>query len=573
MTKNRGKRSKTIKSPSPFLLMFLIVAAAFLVYLNSLHSPFVFDDKIYITQNKSIRDLFDLAAMWKANRTRFVAYFSFALNYRFSGLEVFWYHLTNIAVHAGASLFVWRMAYLIGKEENEVGNKETWVVPFFAGILFAVHPVQTQAVTYICQRITSLATFFYLAAFVLYLEGRISSRGGGKIRYVFFCGACCFCIFAMFTKEISVTLPVMIICYEIIFNKGQKFREKIKYVVPAAAAILIIPLAIGLFGDTKLGQILNVFQRSNSYLVSTYFFTQLKVICTYIRLAFVPFGQNLDYDYLVSDSFFEPSVIASAVVLCSIIFTAFIMRKNNKKLFFCVSWFFITVLPQSSFFVSEDLIFEHRLYLPLAGFAVFLPEAVSIITGRKNKQLLMVILVIISVIYGGMTIARNAVWRDGISLWTDVIKKSPNKVRGYHNRGVLYYESGETDKALMDYDKAIGILFRIKAEKAAYYELMQKTGVWTEEFIVEIKLDNAKIFCDRGIVYTVRGEKDKAISDFDSAIEINPKYALAYKNRAVAYFLKGEYDKSRQDVKKAQELGAVMAPDFMRELNRRSGAR
>src|SRR6185503_14617809 len=194
---------------------FSIIAGIFLVgsliYANTLKAPFVYDDEPFIVYNTNIKDLGNLPAIWHAAAvpSRFISFLSFALNYHFHGLDVAGYHLVNIGIHLINALLVYWLMLLTLR-----GHEARRMLAAAIALLFLTHPIQTQAVTYITQRFTSLATLFYLAAICFYASGRVYRKP------IYYAGAVLSAVLAMFTKEIALTLPVAIIMYDFYFLKN-----------------------------------------------------------------------------------------------------------------------------------------------------------------------------------------------------------------------------------------------------------------------------------------------------------------------------------------------------------------
>ena len=200
-----------------------IVFLGVLVYANTFSNSFHFDDFKSILSNPSLRNILDFKAIWNFWPTRFVTYLSFALSYHFSKLNVFGYHFFNLIIHLANALLVWKLTLLTFRTPLLKDKKITsWAYPiaFFTGLIFVAHPIQTQAVTYIVQRTTSLAVFFYLASFVLYVQSRLTDKK------VFYAGSLIAAILAMFTKEMAITLPFMVLFYENYFLKEKKLPWK-----------------------------------------------------------------------------------------------------------------------------------------------------------------------------------------------------------------------------------------------------------------------------------------------------------------------------------------------------------
>jgi hypothetical protein len=378
----------------PILHILLIIVFAFLAYAQTLSVPFHFDDGPNIEENTYIRDLgnfgwplgSDRVSENPALKTRYIGYLTFALNYAVHGLDVRGYHVINIIIHILNGLLVYWFVLLIfqtphfsgtpkGKDQGKRG--EVFIMALFAALLFSVHPVQTQAVTYIVQRFASLATLFYLLSVVLYANARIvlTTQGRAKRKtkaFIWYILCLLSAVFAMKTKEMAFTLPFVIITYEIVFFTGA-WRKRIAYLIPVFLTALIVP--IGLVGVGKpigeiIGDVSEVTRLQTALSRWDYLFTEMRVVVTYIRLLFVPVHQNLDYDYPVYHSFFDTAVLLSCIVLVSIVCLVLYIfyryrdiEQRTRILVLGLMWFFITLSVESSIIPIKDVIFEHRVYL------------------------------------------------------------------------------------------------------------------------------------------------------------------------------------------------------------------
>ena len=205
----------------------------------------------------------------------------------------------------------------------------------------------------------------------------------------------------MFTKEITITLPLMVLLYEFSFLKTKKGFDW-AYLFPFMLAIFIIPITMffTVSGHSISSQEIEMsFRRSIEYFLKQYLSTQFRVVCTYIRLVFLPINQNLDYDYSISKSIFEWPAFLSFLFLMAILFFAQRLFLKYRLLSFSIFWFFLTLLPESSLFPIQDVIFEHRLYLPLVGYSIFLVSGVYYLLGKNAiKTMVIVLTMIIAVI-------------------------------------------------------------------------------------------------------------------------------------------------------------------------------
>ena len=501
-----------MKLLSKYLPFLLICFIGFIIYSNIFHSPFVFDDLEYIVNNFKIRNIGDLNAVWTAGNvpSRFVGLFSFALNYHFHQLDVFGYHLVNVIIHITTALCLWWFVCLITRKESQTA--------LFTALLFLAHPLQTQAVTYISQRLASLATLFYLLTLCLYLKGRVSN----KKRVLFWSAAFLTGLLGMFTKEICFTLPFAVLLIEFVFYRKERIING-RQVILILSSCLIVPA----FFSFNLSKTLTLTYPSLSHagdMITSpvYLLTQFRVILIYLKLFFFPVGQNLDYDFAVSRSFFEPTVIAGFVVLVGMFLLAWKLRSRNALIAFGLFWFLLTLSVESSVIPIRHVIFEHRMYLPSIGLCIGLCAGLFVIIKdeRKFKMIMSVMVALLCL----LTFNRNQVWTNGITLWQDVVKKSPNKSRGYNNLGAAYIEGGQYDLAITSFNQALAM-----------------------------DRDYFHAYNNRGSAYMHKGEYESAVVDFTKAIELKPYSERAFNNRANAYKALEQYALALEDVNKAIE--------------------
>ena len=189
----------------------MLAILGFVIYSNTFNASFVFDDHAMIERNSTIRHL-DLFTLWQAFNTRFVVGLSLALNYWLGKENVVGYHLFNLVVHILNSFLVYQLLGLTFQTPRLIKSSPyPRLIGFLTALIFLTHPLQTQGVTYIWQRATSLAAFFYLGALVFYIRARIKSS---RLNY----GSCLvFAVLGMLTKENVFTLPFAILLYEFIF--------------------------------------------------------------------------------------------------------------------------------------------------------------------------------------------------------------------------------------------------------------------------------------------------------------------------------------------------------------------
>ena len=536
----------------------LIVCLGTAVYSNVFFSSFHFDDGPSIAVNAYIRNIGDLHNIWVFLPCRFLLYLSLAFNYRFNGLDVFGYHLFNLAVHLVSALLVLRLVLLTMSTPVMKGEKiarHADVIALFAGLIFVSHPIQTGAVTYIVQRAASMATMFYLASLCLYAWSR-SIAQHTALRNSAYIGSLIMAVFAMFTKETAITLPLMILLYEASFFKDRKGFNW-GSVTPFLLTIFIIPVTI-LLTETHAAR-LHQLQSEPGISPAYYLITQFRVMVTYIRLAFLPIHQNVDYDYPVYRDMLEPPVLFSFLFLTGILACALRLFLKYRVLAFSICWFFLTLLPESSFLPIKDVIFEHRLYLPLAGYSIFLVCSLYYLLGQKGLKAMVIVLVLIVGFNSILTYQRNKVWKNDLTLWDDALQKSPHKARPYNNRGAFYYSQGKFSLAISDYSRALEInpqyAEALDNRGIVYYkegQIPQAISDYNRAIVIDPGFADA--YYNRGLAYEKQGEVSLAVADYNEVIEIAPRYAAAFYNRGNIYYGQRDYVQAIADYDKAIDL-------------------
>jgi hypothetical protein len=499
--------------------LVLIVTTTLLIYYNTFQSPFVFDDEIYILDNAKIRNLGNFLDI---SGTRYIAFLTFALNYAVGGYNTFGYHLVNIVIHAINGLLIWWLVLLTfetPKMGQVGGNSQVrYFIALTASLIFISHPVQTQAVTYITQRFTSLATLFYLLSIVLYIKTRFTATAGSpKGKWFFYSASLLSAVLAMKTKEISFTLPFIIVLYEFAFFKDKTPNiKRLFYLIPFFFTLAIIPLTLfapelGL-GERGVGidEKIRWWQIKDLTYISRhdYLLTQFRVIMTYLRLLVFPVNQNADYDYPIFHSILDPQVFLSFLFVLSIFGSAIYIFIRSRKTgngyallaSFGILWFFITLSVESSIIPIRDVIFEHRLYLPTVGAVIAFPTGIFyLFEYRKMKNFVVatfLLLLFTAVPLGVSAYSRNLVWKDGITLWKDVARKNPWNSRAHNNIGTAYAKQGLIDEAIAEYREAL----RLKPDLA----------------------DLADVHFNLALAYKVKGLKNEALREFEKGLKIRP---------------------------------------------------
>jgi tetratricopeptide (TPR) repeat protein len=527
---NPAERKFEMNKNYNLLFIVAIFIVGIIAYSNSFDCSFHFDDANVFHHSVTTGSA-SIGEWLRLFPNRPIGILTFALNYNIHKLDLWGYHLVNLIIHLTNAFLVWWLTWLTLSTpvmKNAEISKQKSMMAFLTGMLFVTHPLATQSVTYIVQRFASLATLFYLLSLILFVQGKLWQDDKNTPWFLFGSSIVC-AVLGMLTKEIVFTLPFAIILYDYCFLKTVPWKLEIKDKGLIISFIMLVFFILLFFRI----QSLNIFDtqppdQGYSYSISMkeYFLTQFRVILTYIRLFILPVNQNFDYDYPLSTSFFQLKTFFSFSLLLGILATGVLLFKRYRLISFGIFWFFLTISVESSIIpISQNVIFEHRTYLPGFGFFLALTGAFFYFFKERYLKYAVIIILTIVSINTVLTYQRNNVWKNEYTLWDDCVKKSPNKVRSHNNRGIAYGELGQYQRAIEDYTEAI-----------------------------RLKPDDAEAYYNRGNAYANLGQQPRAIEDYTEAIRLKPAYADAYSNRGNAYAELGQYQRAIEDYTKAIRL-------------------
>jgi len=544
--------SKTISQVSKrWVAIILVVLAALVVYSNIYHHPFVYDDTKVTYTSEETKDLSNFWPPSKLLKPRRIVYLTFALNYRWGGYDVVGYHLVNVIIHVLSGVTVYLLALiLLGLMVTKNAPKKKLpaglpvpVLALFSALVFTVHPLQTQAVTYTVQRLTSMAALFYILSVFLYLKGRLSMslKNGSRLRpWLFFILAFIAGCLAVLSKRSATSLPGVILFAEYLCFEAPwaVWRKRLLWCTAVAVLwILIIGISAGFLKQVNkrgsIGAALLRLSRSDRNISRwVYLCTQFNVVSHYVRLLFLPVNQNLDHRYPLKSGFTDDLTPLAFLFLLGILSLGVWSRKRHPLVTFSILWFFITLSVESSIFPIHDPMFEHRLYLPMVGFALLIPFIISrLLASRRNAAL--VIIVLVTVALGTATYLRNRVWADHYTLWSDVIRKSPHNHRAFNALGRILAVKDDYEGAVEKYRRSIEL-------KATYAEPHHNLGVafWkldrldealaSLERAVELDSDYAEAYMNLARVTIDQERYGKALEYSEQAIRLDPDYAKAH---------------------------------------------
>ncbi|HVP80501.1 MAG TPA: hypothetical protein VMV04_21665 [Thermodesulfobacteriota bacterium] len=377
----------------------LIAGVALLAYSNTFHVPFHFDDRPGIVNNPNVQiKVFawdPIERLFKntyKESIRVLSFLTLALNYYFGGFNVFGYHLVNLLIHVASGVFLYwflLLTFNLSSLKEKYGSI-SYRVALFSSLIFISHPIQTQSVTYIVQRMASMAGMFYLLSLVLYVKGRLST---GRSRILYFGGVVLSYLFGVFSKENVAILPLFIALYEFYFFQKLDLSPKGKKILFVLVGALLVLGAIGFFvwGNRYIQVTIEGYQY-RTFTMSERVLTQCRVVLYYVSLLVYPHPSrlNLDYDFPLSKTILDPvTTLISILIIAGLVGYSIGIAKRKPVLSFFILWYFGNLVIESSIFPLE-MVYEHRLYLPAVGpFVLFSLMVIRCIEKLKNRTSLL----------------------------------------------------------------------------------------------------------------------------------------------------------------------------------------
>jgi len=556
---------------SKLSLALLIV----LVYSNTILNTFHFDDIPSILEKPWVRGLDKIPEFILSFFQRPLVILSFNLNYSISGFEVWSYHVFNILFHIIATLLVYKLVqqiiFFLGKHTSKnTSHLFSW--PYFSALVFALHPLSTQSVTYISSRSSILATIFYILSLILFFKGfneRNFNKRSGRISFF---GSFLFFLFGVLTKEIIITLPAALFIFHFYFIWKKSFGSWLS-VHGKWVLLLLIPIFAGIGYKQFVGG--GFLAASSAELSSsTWLLTQTSVVpFEYFRKFLFPFNLNLDINFPILQNWLNPKNWLGLFSLSILIIiwirisignapnTAWGIEKRCSG--FGLAWIFLTLLPTSSFIPLLDPVMEHRTYLPLVGFTLVAASIFSwiyltclkIISKRFLYFSVQLVMLLIVVLFSLIAIDRNKVWKDEFTLWADAKYKSPNLVRPYNNLGQAHDKVGNYNEAIIEFKQALKInpnyffglnnLGNIYGKQKNYEEAINYFKKALNQ-----KSDYSPAYYNIARAYHLTGKKHAAVEAYKKAIQFNPYFEQAFYNLAYLSMELSSFDEAIENFNK-----------------------
>lgn len=588
------------------LFAIFLLVTVLLAYSNSLHGTWAMDD-ILARRPVAMHDIHDIIGFRK------VAYLSFLLNRDIAPFTPFNFRLFNVFIHFLNGLLIYALAYKtillmyhggrrsgpdVADTAGRPGDRAFWVA-LISSSIFVLHPLNIDAVAYIIQRMALLATLFTLLSLLSYIAAARSSGRAGKTFY--YSLTTVFLLAGIFSKENAVMAVPLILLYDYIFLSRfdrKLFRKKMLIIL--AIALLSVGFAffsLNLYAaaDELVHMFINFNKplHAKAWMANDVYWTPLehvltefRVVSRYILLIFAPLPGFLVFDwwgYPVSKGLTEPPTTLIAVIfILSLLGFSIWKRKRLPLLSFGILWYFVAISLESFLALGSDLYFQFRNYLPLTGLIIGIVGQI-LISFRVKPKVLWGGAMTLCLVLGSLTYARNFVWKDSITLWTDTVQKAPSNIRAEMSLGNAYLKEADTVNAEKCYEKVVkmssegrrahflndaeyslGMMYLFRGQLSKAKELIDEFSGEIESYKPEIlkafynsltgKIDEAigqykevlpkasKNMADTVVVYTLLGDAyrakgmtEAAIANYKKALSFDPEFASAYYGMGVAY--------------------------------------
>ena len=540
-----------------WLVAALFILIGSIIYSNTFHVPFHFDDEDNI-KNSSLRiesfSLENISKVFSSGtlKSRPVSNLSFALNYYFGGYRVQGYHLVNLVVHVGAGMllyFLFLATLDLGVNKRKYPNGS--LVALLAALVWLVHPLGTQSVTYIVQRMNSLSALFFILAMLCYVYGRRRQIPSDTVQsstkgWAWFAACGASGLLAIGSKEIAATLPFFIFLYEWYFFQDAKWSWLKKKLFWLAGVFFLFIVITYFYTDGHFVQrIFNNNCSNRDFSTIERVLTQFRIIIHYITLVFYPAPGRLalDYDFPLSTTLLSPlTTLYSLLTILALLFLALLLLRRERLLSFCILWFFGNLVIESSV-ICLELVFEHRTYLP----SMFLVLAVVALLCRFLRSHIVPIITLVFVIglFAYWTHERNKVWRTSRTLWADSVCKSPGKARPHVNLGLALLKENDATAAEQEIRKGLSLDPEAEIGHNNLAALLLKEGKAKEaekhfQEALRIKPDYSMARIGLGTLLREQHRYQEAAEQFRQALKAAPEDAVMNKNLGNALLRSGK---------------------------------
>lgn len=525
-----GENLKGRRKFNLYWSIILIAVLCLILYISTYGVYWYSDDFTFVLHNQSLRSLSNIddffldpvgttapLIQYKGDY-RPIRTLSWAIDYQIWGLRPFGFRLSNLLLHILVSCLVGALCRLLGATQK---------ASFFAAALFAAHPAQVETVVWIAARGDGLFTLFLLASFYLFIRSRESDR----FPSLPLAGSLLFFILALLSKEAAITLPLLLIAYDVIVkrpNKIARSRVVTEYFTLIAIGVLYFMVRL---------QLLGIVARRDYYGGGLWptFLTMSKCFAIYLQLVFWPSPKNCrDFAVPIAHSIMQANVLGSLLLLLVVIGIFILLWRYRPVAGYGLAWFFLALLPVSNIIPNQQLMTERYLYLPLVGIAIMgasLFSDIEALFSTRLRKAANLALVLLLATYGSITAVKASAWRDPEILVRQSLEIYPNSFDMLMDLGTIYYGQGFYNDAIAQFTKAMHVspenhrtgnllcsMGNCYREKGDY-----RTAIGLYSAALRRNPDSPDIHIELGIVYLLQGNDEKAAGSFQRAVELDPK--------------------------------------------------
>lgn len=549
--------------------ILIILFFSFAVYFNALYCDFVYDDIDQVVNNLSIKDIrniptFFSKGVWgfwmdpaKSNYYRPLMYVTYTFVYHLFGAKAWGFHLVNILFHCGVTVLVFLLSRKLLMDHRPSRSPADFIFPSVAAILFASHPIHTEAVTWIAGLPDVAFTFFYLLSFYLYTWSKTGVSG----TYLF--SVACFAVAAFF-KEPALTLPIVLFAYDYVFREARTHffdyaKRYVPYLMIGVGYLALRIHALEKFAPHREHLSLSAYQ----YVINVF-----PLFVQYLEKLIAPINLNTFHVLHPISSLFELKGALSFMATVAFLILIPIALKKKRVVFLGLLFVTVPLLPVLYIPVlGENSFAERYLYLPSVGYVILLTAVLSWVKEKLPHMVrsATVILIVLIGLYIVGTVNRNNIWKNNFVLWADTVRKSPDSPFAHTALGNEYASKGRLDMAITEYQTALrlrpdypdahvnlGIVYRWRGQL--------DMAITEYQTALRLRPKYADVHYNLGNAYASKGQLDMAITEYQTALRLNPNYANAHFNLGVAYLRKGAVDMARGEF----ETGLKISPDNLK---------
>ena len=563
--KSKFKNNNYASDKKLWYALAAILILTIVAYWPAFDNGFVnLDDDRYVENNQMIRH-FDLGVLfttyWMGNYHPLVM-LVYTLIYKVALLDPQIYHLVNICIHLiNTTLVLFVIMELSGIFE----------IAFVVCLLFGIHPIHVESVAWVSELKDLMYTGFFLASLFYYLK---FVKGDFKRKYFIF--SFLFFGLSLLSKGMGVSLAVVLILVD--YFKGRKIETKIFIEKTPFFLLAIIFGIIAIKAQQELGAIQDaVFSFPQRIVFACYGFI------TYIFKIIIPINLSAYYPYPAKTGESIPGIYyAYPLIFIGLIAGVFYSLKKTNKILFSIGFYAVTVaLVLQLLPVGGAVIADRYSYIPSIGiFLLFAYGLYYLYRSSSYKTISTALVVVMTIGYSFITYQRTQVWKDGMTLWSDVIEKGNEVALAYNNRGVLHKQNGDLERAMKDYKHSlslnpvntdtwsnIGLIFWQQGlQNKNQQQIFNDTAMKYLNKAIQLDTKFATAYSNRGSVRSTMGDNIGALEDYSKSIELDPNFTDPYYNRGIVYYNLGRKGEACNDLRKAALMGHNIAPNAVRDL-------